>query len=150
MAITKELAIASIVITPATGAVRVEQVQRVLEDGHELASTPGPTVQLQPGDALDGLPPAVQASIAALWGQDWVQAHTRRVLDELAISQDGGAFLCTLNGAAEVSATAASMPTVDRARLGRNQAGNYLNGHLHTWDAYRRTVPVRERLELTA
>lgn len=38
MAITKELAIASIVITPATGAVRVEQVQRVLEDGHELAS----------------------------------------------------------------------------------------------------------------
>ena len=38
MAITKELAIASIIITPATGAVRVEQVQRVLEDGHELAS----------------------------------------------------------------------------------------------------------------
>ncbi len=84
MAITKELAIASIIITPATGAVRVEQVQRVLEDGHELASTPGPTVQLQPGDALDGLPPAVQASIAALWGQDWVQAHTRKALDELA------------------------------------------------------------------
>jgi hypothetical protein len=69
---------------------------------------------------------------------------------KLAISQDGGAFLCTLNGAAEVSAAAASMPTVDRARLGRNQAGNYLNGHLHTWDAYRRAVPVRERLELTA
>lgn len=68
---------------------------------------------------------------------------------KLAISQDGGAFLATLNGAAEVSATAASMPTVDRARLGRNQAGNYLNGHLHTWDAYRRALPVRERLELT-
>ena len=30
MAITKELAIASIIITPATGAVRVEQVQRSL------------------------------------------------------------------------------------------------------------------------
>ena len=45
---------------------------------------------------------------------------------------------------------AASMPTVDRARLGHNQAGSYLNGHLHTWDAYRRAVPVRERLELTA
>lgn len=69
---------------------------------------------------------------------------------KLAISQEGGAFLCTLNGAAEVSASAASMPTVDRARLGRNQAGSYLNGHLHTWDAYRRAVPVRERLELTA
>lgn len=69
---------------------------------------------------------------------------------KLAISQEGGAFLATLNGAAEVSATAASMPTVDRACLGRNQAGNYLNGHLHTWDAYRRAVPVRERLELTA
>ena len=69
---------------------------------------------------------------------------------KLAISQEGGAFLSTLNGAAEVSATAASMPTVDRARLGHNQAGNYLNGHLHTWDAYLRPLPVRERLELTA
>lgn len=69
---------------------------------------------------------------------------------KLGLSQDAGAFLATLNGGTEVSATAASMPTVDRARLGHNQAGNYLNGHLHTWDAYRRTLPVRERLELTA
>lgn len=69
---------------------------------------------------------------------------------KLAISQEGGAFLSTLNGAAEVSATAASMPTVDRARLGRNQAGDYLNGHLHTYDAYRRAVPVHERIALTS
>lgn len=68
---------------------------------------------------------------------------------KLAISQEGGAFMSTLNAAAEVSATAASMPTVDRARIGRNQAGDALNGHVHTWDAYRRAVPVHERIALT-
>jgi len=87
MAITKELAIASIVITPGTGQVDVHRVQIITEDDRELTRTPEPTLQLQPGDALDGLPLAVQASIAAFWGQDWVQAHTRRVLDELAASQ---------------------------------------------------------------
>ena len=115
MAITKELAIASIVITPATGAVRVEQVQRVLEDGHELASTPGPTLQLQPGDALDGLPPAVQASVAALWGQDWVQAHTRRVLDELAASQ------VRLQAEHAAALQAAADRTAELARLAQQQ-----------------------------
>lgn len=69
---------------------------------------------------------------------------------KLAISQAGGVFKSNLNAAAEATATAASMPTVDRARIGHNQAGNYQNGHSHTWDAYRREIFVAERLNLTA
>lgn len=87
MAITKELAITSVVITPGTGQVEVHRVQILTEDDRELTRTPEPTLQLQPGDALDGLPLAVEAAVAALWGQDWVQAHTHKALAELAASQ---------------------------------------------------------------
>ncbi|MGE0499292.1 MAG: hypothetical protein AB7O72_15825 [Ramlibacter sp.] len=87
MAMTKELVITSIVITPSTGAVQVLQAQRIFEDGTELATVPAPAVDLRPGDALDGLPLAVEAAVAALWGQDWVQAYAKKVLTELAASQ---------------------------------------------------------------
>lgn len=86
MAITKALAVASIVVTPGTGQVDVHRVQIITEDDRELTRTPEPALHLLPGAELDGLPPEVVAIVTAAWTPALVQQHTAALLAELAAS----------------------------------------------------------------
>ena len=48
-------------------------------------------------------------------------------------------FSASVGGSAAVTDASGTVPSVDRLRIGANQAGNYLNGHIARWRYY----PVR-------
>jgi hypothetical protein len=59
----------------------------------------------------------------------------------------GGAYklndcAASVNGGAEVTDVAATIPTVDRLRLGADQAGNSLNGHIKSITFYNTRQPL--------
>lgn len=58
---------------------------------------------------------------------------------KLAFAYKLNDFAVSLNGGAVATDTAGTLPTVDRLRIGSNQAGNYLNGHI----ARLRYYPIR-------
>lgn len=53
---------------------------------------------------------------------------TANVTTKIAARISGSGYAISVNGGAEVTAAAGSVPVFDRLMLGRNQAGNYLNG----------------------
>ena len=53
---------------------------------------------------------------------------TANVTTKIAARISGSGYAISVNGGAEVTAAAGSVPVFDRLLLGRNQAGNYLNG----------------------
>lgn len=48
----------------------------------------------------------------------------------------------SVGGGAEVTDTSATIPTVDRLRIGADQAGNYLNGHVKAITFYASRLPL--------
>jgi hypothetical protein len=51
------------------------------------------------------------------------------------------AFAVSVNGAAPVVDTSGTLPTVDRLFVGRDQAGNYLNGHVARFTGWTQDLP---------
>jgi len=49
---------------------------------------------------------------------------------KVAVAWAANDFAASLSGAAVVTDTSGTLPTVDRLRVGANQAGDYLNGHV--------------------
>ena len=64
-------------------------------------------------------------------------AITASTTAQLAARFNTDNFAASISGGAEVTDTSGTMPTVDRIRIGRDQAGNYLNGpiaRITGWD----------------
>lgn len=65
-----------------------------------------------------------------------ISANTNFKLSSALKAND---FSASVGGAAAITDASGTVPSVDRLRIGANQAGNYLNGHIARWRYY----PVR-------
>lgn len=70
---------------------------------------------------------------------------------KVAVAWAANDFAASLSGAAVVTDTSGTLPTVDRMRIGANQAGDYLNGHVRRFARWltRRTNAELQSLATT-
>jgi len=76
-------------------------------------------------------------------------AITAATAFNLAACYKANDFAVSVGGASAVTDTNGTLPTVDRLRVGADQAGNYLNGHIARLCYYRRRLSNARLQELT-
>jgi hypothetical protein len=112
-------------ISPAVGTRALAAFDDNTANESLILSTNGTNAKF---DVVDG--GVSQASITA-------GTITANTAFKLAVAYKANDFAASLNGAACVTDTSGTIPSVDRMRLGVDQAGNYLNGFVSRIRYYR-------------